>query len=368
MRREINLDHAATTPPDPAVIKAVCQCMESCDANPSAAYSAAGEARQQIRLAKETLSQMIGCDLTEIIFTSGGTESNNFALRQAAGRHVILSAIEHKSVLEAAKHQGCQITLILPDSNGIINPQKINWAIKGDTALVSVQFANNETGTLQHVSEIGEITRRRNVLFHCDAVQAFGHVPINVQTANIDMLSVSAHKLYGPRGTGFLYIRQNVPAQPLITGSGQEKKLRAGTENVPAIAGFRTAALLAMEDMEERGKRLNQFLKDFVLEIKKQNPQVTEICSRSERLPAVRALHLPGLSSEKAITELDLQGIRVSGRAACGTGSPASHVLLALGIPEKQANEVIRISPGRHTKMEDILYAAEAIDKIIKRC
>jgi len=362
MGPEINLDHAATTRPDPTVIRAVCACMEQCDANPSAPYAAAGAARREIRLAKEALSRMIGCDRTEIIFTSGGTEANNLALRQAAGRHVILSAMEHKSVLEAANLQGCRVTLVVPDSSGRINPAQIAAAVRSDTALISVQFANNETGVLQPVGEIGAMARRHRILYHCDAVQAFGHVPIDVAALHVDLLSASAHKLYGPRGVGFLYVRQGILAQPLMAGGGQEGGLRAGTENVPAIAGFRVAAELAEADMIPRGERLRQLLDGFILRLKEKNPAITEIVGGVHRLPGIRTLHLPGISSEKAIAQLDQRGIRISGGAACGSvESGPSHVLRAMRIPEEQADEVIRISPGRHTTEVEMQLAADVI-------
>jgi len=367
MRPEINLDHAATTRPDPAVIRAVLACMEGCDANPSAPYAAAGMARREIRLAKETLSRMLGCDRTEIVFTSGGTEANNLAIRQGAGRHVILSAIEHKSVLEAANLQGCQVTLVAPDSGGRIDPAQIQAAIRPDTALISVQFANNETGVLQPAAEIGAMARRHRILYHCDAVQAFGHIPIDVAATNIDLLSASAHKLYGPRGVGFLYVRQGILARPLMAGGGQEGGLRAGTENVPAIAGFRIAAELADVDMISRGERLGGILNGFLLRLKEKNPAITVIAGGVHRLPGICALHLPGISSEKAIAQLDQRGIRISGGAACGSAeSGPSHVLSAMGISEKQANEIIRISPGRHTTEAEMQLAADAIGGIMQ--
>ena len=367
MRPEINLDHAATTRPDSAVIRAVCDCMEHCDANPSAPYSAAGAPRREMRLARETLSQMINCDRAEIIFTSGGTEANNLALCQAAGRHVILSAIEHKSVLEAAKLQYCQITQIPPEENGKIDPAKIRAAIRPDTGLISVQFANNETGVLQPVAEIGAIARQHKIPYHCDAVQAFGHVPIDVDALHIDLLSASAHKLYGPRGTGFLYIHQQFsPSKPLIAGGGQESTMRAGTENVPAIASFRIAAQLAREDMDARSERLHRFLREFVLALKQKHPEISEISEQVDRLPGICAIRLPGLPSEKAIAGLDQRGIRVSGGAACATSTPGpSHVLQAMGLSDAEANEVLRISPGRHTTEADLQYAAEAICEML---
>lgn len=362
MRPSIYLDHAATTAPDPAVIRAVCACMEQYDANPSAAYSAAGKARRELRLARETLSQLLGCDRTEIVFTSGGTEANNLALRQAAGGHVVLSAMEHKSVLEAATAQGCQVTLVPSDASGRVDPGRVQEAIRRDTALVSVQFANNETGVLQPIAEIGAIARRHQVLFHTDAVQAFGHTPVCVADAQVDMLSVSGHKLYGPLGVGVLYIRQGVMARPLVAGGGQEGGLRAGTENVPAIAGLRVAAELAQGDMAERDARLRQLMDGFLEQLRHRCPDSSVVAEGSDRLPGIVALRLPGVASEVAIAKLDSAGIRVSGGAACGVaGSGPSHVLTAMGVSAEQANEVIRVSLGRHTTEEEMQGAVAAI-------
>jgi len=341
--------------------------METCSANPSAPYSAAGFARREIRLAKETLAHMLGCDHTEIIFTSGGTEANNLALKQAEKRHVILSAIEHKSVLEAAKLYQCEITLVAPDKQGRIDPEAIEAAIRPNTALISVQVANNETGAIQPITEIGTVARRHKILYHADAVQAFGHIPLDVREVNIDLLSASAHKLYGPRGIGFLYIRQGIPAIPILAGGGQEAGLRAGTENVPAIAGFRAAAELAHADMTTRGTRQERMIETFINTLKQTHPDIIEIAAKSPRLPGIRSLCLPGLDSEEAIAALDLLGIQVSGGAACGSSQAgSSHVLQAMGIPEHQAKSVIRISPGRHTTEAMLEIAIEAINQIRK--
>jgi len=342
--------------------------MEVCSANPSAPYSAAGQARREIRLTKETLSHMLGCNRTELIFTSGGTEANNLALKQAAQRHVVLSAIEHKSVLEAAKLHECEITFVLPNEQGCVDPNAVEAAIRPDTALISVQVANNETGAIQPIAAIGAIARRHKILYHADAVQAFGHIPIDVRGANIDLLSASAHKLYGPRGIGFLYIRQGIPAVPIMAGGGQEGGLRAGTENTPAITGFRIAAKLAQADMAERGARLEHMLEIFVETLKQTHPNLIEIASKAPRLPGIRSLCLPGIESEEVIVALDLLGIQVSGGAACGSSqADSSHVLQAMGIPEHQAKSVIRISPGRHTTESMIEVTIDAINSILQK-
>ena len=365
--RSIYLDHAATTPPDPTVIDAMADCMQSCYANPSAAYSAAGPARRLMRTARETLSGMIGCDRNELFFTSGGTEANNWAFCGLEGRHVVISAIEHSSVLEAAAKQGCRITLVKPDQNGVIQPDAVEKAIEADTALISVQYVNNETGVLQPVSSIGRLARSRRILFHCDAVQAFGHIPFSVREIAADLLSVSAHKLYGPRGIGFLYIRSGVTLPPLLAGGGQENGRRSGTENVAAMEGFRVAAELASNDLKSRAERERRLLEQLIGRITGSIPGAQVLGGGAERAPGLCALLLPGLSSETAIARLDLQGIMVSGGAACAASSGhPSHVYRAMGLTEQEAGCILRFSPGRHTTPEEIDTAAEALITIWK--
>ena len=358
----INLDHAATTRPEPAVVEAVSRCMLDWDANPSAAYSDAGAARRVLREAREVFSAMLTCTPQELYFTSCGTESNNWALHQAAGKHVVLSAMEHKSVLLAAEAQGCNISLVPPKPDGTVSPEAVERALRADTALLSVQFANNETGVLQPVAELGALAKSRGIPFHCDAVQALGHVPIDVESCHIDMLSASAHKLYGPRGVGLLYIRAGVACLPFLAGGGQERDLRGGTENTPGIHGFRVAAELANDDMANRAKRESDLRELLTAELVHRVPGAVELCAHSPRLPGIVSVLLPGLSGEEVIAALDLQGIRVSGGAACAarSGRP-SHVLRALGLSEEQAGRVIRLSLGRHTTREEVLTAATAI-------
>lgn len=365
--RLIYLDHAATTAADPLVIDAVAESMRTNPANPSAAYSLAGNARKAMRLARQTLSRMIGCDHNELFFTSGGTEANNWSFCGLENRHVILSAIEHSSVLEAARNHHCEITLIKPDAEGIIHPEVIENAIRPDTAMISVQFANNETGALQPVEQIGSLARKRKILFHCDAVQAVGHVPVNVRKNAIDLLSASAHKLYGPRGIGFLYIRSGVRLPPLLSGGGQENGRRSGTENIPAIEGFRIAAELAMADMETRATKEKQLLQLLMETICMAIPHARFLSRNALRTPGVCAVLLPGLSSETAIAKLDLCGILVSGGAACAAASASpSHVYTAMGLSAEEAACVLRFSVGRHTTEEEIRIAAAEIIRIYK--
>lgn len=363
----IYLDHAATTRPEVSVVEAMCTCMQNVYANPSAAYSQAGDARKILRKARESLSEMIGCDRNELFFTSGGTESNNWALQAARGKHVVLSAIEHSSVLEAARVCGCDITLVSPTSDGSVSTSDIEKAIRPDTALISVQLANNETGVLQPVAEIGELARKHRILFHCDAVQAFGHIPVDVRKLKVDLLSATSHKLYGPRGAGLLYIRSGKSIPVLIAGGGQENNRRSGTENVAAIHGFRLAAEMAYSDMQARAQSEKALLEEFFQTISAAIPQAKLLGANAERVPGIIAILLPGLASETAIAKLDMAGIQVSGGAACASahGQP-SHVYRSMGLTDNEAACVLRISPGRHTTAEELHTAGNALLSIWK--
>lgn len=362
----IYLDYAATTPTDERVVEAMNRCMHESWQNPSAAYAAAGGARRALRQARQAVADMLNAAPQEILFTSGGTEANNQALLMARGGHAVVSAIEHASVLNAARALCREVSLVPPDANGVVAPEAAARALRPDTKLISVQFANNETGAIQPVAAIGALARARRVPFHCDAVQAFGHVPIDVAALNIDLLSLSAHKLYGPRGAGALYARQGA-ALPLLHGGGQELGLRAGTENVPAIRGLGVAAALAGEDMDARAARERALLSTFVDDLRRRVPACRLLCEAAPRLPGVAAVLLPGLPSERAVAELDLRGIEVSGGAACASRErAASHVYRALGLCEADAACVLRVSVGRQTTENDLRITAEAIEAVYR--
>ena len=311
-------------------------------------------------MARQTIARMLGCDQNEVFFTSGGTEGNNWAMQACAGKHAVVSAIEHASVLEAAKAYAGSVTLVQPDADGVIRPESVEAAIRPDTALVSVQWANNETGVLQPVHPIARIAHAHGALFHTDAVQAFGHVP--VQAENMDLLTLSAHKFYGPRGAGCLYVKSGTRLPALLHGGGQESGLRAGTENTPAICGLGAAAELAQEDLADRAERERGLLQLFWQELSGCNARVLG----GEHLPGVMALYTPGYESEKLIAKLDVMGIQVSGGAACAAGSgEASHVYRAMGLSEREARCVIRISVGRMNTPEEMCAAARAIRTLI---
>jgi cysteine desulfurase len=255
----------------------------------------------------------------------------------------------------------------MPDQNGVIQPEALARAIQPDTKLISVQAANNETGVIQPTEQIGALARQRRILFHCDAVQAFGHITISVKHLCCDLLSVSAHKLYGPRGIGFLYIRSGVPLPAMLHGGGQENGRRSGTENIPAISGFRIAADLALDDMHQREEREKQLLDQFVNRLSAAVPSCRVLGENALRVPGICALHIPGLPAEYAIAKLDMQGIMVSGGAACASHSAApSHVYTAMGLTPDEAACVLRISPGRSTTQEEMLAACDALIAICR--
>ena len=356
----IYLDHAATTPVDERVMEAMTRCMREHFANPSAAYSAAGQSRSAQRTARQTIARMLGCDHSEVFFTSGGTEGNNWAMQAAKEKHAVVSAIEHASVLEAAKAYAGSVTLVQPDADGVIRPEAVENAIRPDTALVSVQWANNETGVLQPVREIARIAHRHGALFHTDAVQAFGHVAVNVE--NMDLLTLSAHKFYGPRGAGCLYVKTGTKLPPLLHGGGQEGGLRAGTENTPAICGLGMAAELAEEDMTGRAERERALLDLFVQQLAGCPVRVLG----GDRLPGILALFTPGHESEALIARLDVKGVQVSGGAACASGSgQTSHVYRAMGLSDREARCVLRVSVGRGNTSEQMIEAAQTLRQLI---
>ncbi len=361
----IYLDHAATTPADERVVEAMARCMRENWRNPSAAYAGAGAARRALREARASVAALIGATPQEVLFTSGGTEANNQALLAAKGDHAVVSAIEHASVLNAAKALCASVTLAPPDGDGRVSPQVVARALRPDTRLICVQLANNETGVLQPAAEIGALARARRVLFLCDAVQAAGHIPVDVRALNADLLTLSGHKFYGPRGVGALYVRQGVALPPLIRGGGQELGLRAGTENLPAIAGLGMAAQIVMADLAAEAQRERALLAAFVEEVTRRIPEARLLGEGAPRLPGVAALLMPRLTSEAAIAALDMKGVEVSGGAACASRERAvSHVYRAMGLPERDALRVIRVSIGRGTTQSDLRRAAEVLEEV----
>ena len=358
----IYLDYAATTPTDARVIEAMTRCMETAWHNPSAAYSASGAARRALREARIAVAALLNAAPQEVVFTSGGTEANNQAVALARGGHAVVSAIEHASVLNAARALCREVTLVRPDADGRVSARAVADALRPDTRLISVQLVNNETGVVQPAAEIGALARARRIPFHCDAVQAFGHIPVDARPLNADLLSLSGHKLYGPRGVGALYVRQGVAPPPLLCGGGQELGLRSGTENLPAIVGLGVAASLAGEAMDARARRERGLMEGFIEEMRQRAPACRLLGADAPRVPGIAALLTPGLSSEAAVARLDLMGIQVSGGAACAARERAvSHVYRAMGLSETDAACVLRVSIGKDTTRDDLRAAAQAI-------
>ena len=361
----IYLDHAATTRPDERVIAEVARAMGECWANPSSPCEMANAARRALRLARQTIAGMLGAQPGEVLFTASGSEANAQALRLAAGGHAVVSMIEHASVLNAAKRHARSVSLVRPGADGAISPEDVAAAIRPDTRLISVQLVNNETGAIQPVRAIGQLARKRRIPFHCDAVQAFGQIPIDVEAMKIDLLSLSAHKFYGPRGVGALYVREGIALLPLIDGGGQEFGLRGGTENVPGICGMRVAAVLAAEDMALRSARERALIDALIESAAQKFPGCRPLCAGADRAPGIVALLLPGMDSERAVAALDARGIVVSGGAACASHvQKPSHVYRAMGLSEVDAKCVLRVSVGRHTTPSEIGAAAGAMGEL----
>ena len=360
----IYLDHAATTAPDEAVVSAMADCMRRIPLNASAAYSATGEARKTHRLCRAQIAAMLGCAAQEVFFTSGGTEANNWAVKSFADSHMVISAIEHASVIGAARACAASVTLAQPDETGFVSPEVIRAAIRPDTKLICLQAANNETGVLQPIGEVYEIAKKSGAHLHVDAVAAFGHM--NLIGARFDSMSLSAHKLYGPRGVGALILKNGAHISPLLHGGGQESGLRAGTENTPAICGFHAACQLAQDDLPSRAVRQQALLDAFCQELTGAVPAIRRLGTARDRLSGVCALLIPGMPAERLIAALDLRGVLISGGAACASRSGVpSHVYTAMNLSREAASCVVRISIGRHTTAAELSRAAEEILSLI---
>ena len=373
----IYLDNAATTQTKQEVLDIMIPYFSHSYGNPSSVYSFAGESMAAIDNARKIIASSLGSAENEIYFTAGGTESDNWALKAAAeayaskGKHIITSAVEHHAVLHTAQYlekNGCEVTYIKVDSDGIVDLNELEQAIRPDTILISVMFANNEIGTIEPIKEIGEIARKHGVLFHTDAVQAYGQLPINVDEYNIDMLSASAHKLNGPKGVGFLYIRKGLRLQNFIHGGAQERKRRAGTENVPGIAGFGKAVQLASESMEERAEK-ETILRDYLIEeIPKKIPYVRLNGHRTRRLPNNVNFSFEFIEGESMILMLDMDGICASSGSACTSGSlDPSHVLLAIGLKHEIAHGSLRLTLSEQTTKEELDFVIEKLAVIIEK-
>lgn len=377
MKRMVYLDNAATTRTAPEVVEAMFPYFTENYGNPSSIYELASKSRQAVEKSRETIAQLLGAKKEEIYFTAGGSESDNWAIKEAAealsekGRHIITSKIEHPAVLNTCRwleRQGYEVTYLDVDACGTVNPEALERAIRPDTILISVMYANNEIGTIQPIERIGEIAGKHDILFHTDAVQAFGQVPIDVETAGIDMLSASGHKLNGPKGVGFLYIRKGVPIRSFVHGGGQERKRRAGTENVPGIVGLGAAAARAAANMEERTKK-ERALRDYLsTRVLAEIPYTQLNGDPVQRLANNANFSFRYVEGESVLIMLDMKGVAASSGSACSSGSlDPSHVLTAIGLEESLARGSIRLTLGEETEKEDIDYTVDTLKEIVEK-
>ncbi|MFH0796137.1 MAG: cysteine desulfurase NifS [Candidatus Omnitrophota bacterium] len=373
----IYLDYAATTPTHPEVVKAMEPYFTVKFGNPSSLYSFGQEARAALQEARQKAADFIGAKPEEIVFTSGGSESNNFALKGIAfalknkGTRIITSAIEHHAVSEPGKFlakQGFEIVTLPVDKDGLVNPDEVRKTINDRTILVTIMHANNEIGTIQPVKEIGKICREKGVLFHTDAVQTVGHLPTSVTELNVDLLSCSGHKFYGPKGVGVLYIRKGTRIIPFIQGGDQERRFRAGTENTPGIIGLGKAIKIAESEMGEEASRLIHLRDRLIKTLLKRIPDCRLNGHPDKRLPNNVNLSFAYVEGESMLLNLDLEGIAVSTGSACTSSSlEPSSVLLAIGLPPETAHGSIRFTLGKWTSSEEIDRVLEVFPKIVAK-
>lgn len=375
--REIYADNAATTKLSPVVLEKMMPYLTEVYGNPSSLYGIGQKAKNAVETARANIAKNLGAsNPNEIYFTSGGSESDNWALKgicerlKAKGKkHIITTKFEHHAILHTCKaleKQGFEVTYLDVYEDGIVKPEDVENAIREDTAIVSVMYANNEIGTIQPIAEIGKICRAHKVLFHTDAVQAAGYVKINVVEENIDLLSMTAHKIHGPKGCGLLYIRKGILINNLIEGGAQERNKRAGTENIAGIVGLDAALQLAVDTMEERSKKLC-VLRDKLIDGLLKIPKSHINGSREKRLPSNVNMCFEGIEGESLLLRLEMNGISASSGSACTSGSlDPSHVLLAIGLPHEIAHGSTRMTFDESTTEEDIDYILEVVPKIVK--
>ena len=375
--KRIYMDYAATTPVHPEVVKAMTPYFTEKFGNASTIYSFGREAKAAIEESRDIFAKSIGADISEIVFTSGGTESDNFAIIGVAyankkkGNHIITCKIEHHAVLETCHYlekEGFKITYLPVDKDGIVNPEDVKKAITKETVLITIMFANNEIGVIEPVKEIGKIARENGVFFHTDAVQAFGILPIDVDDLNIDLLSISSHKIYGPKGVGGIFIKKGVKMVSFVHGGEQERKRRAGTENVSGIVGLGKAIEIAMKEMPKESKILTVLRDKLIKGIMEKISDVRLNGHPANRLPGNVNLSIKYIEGESMILNLDMEGICASTGSACTSGSlEPSHVLLALGLSHEVAHGSLRFSLGKYTSEKDIEKAITSLSKIVDR-
>lgn len=377
MSTKIYMDNAATTPVRDEVLEAVLPYFKEKYGNASSIYSIAKESKKALEEARGKVAKAIGAKPEEIYFTAGGSESDNLALRGVAeayahkGNHIITTKIEHHAILHTAEYlekHGVEVTYLPVDEYGCVCPTDVEKAIRPETVLISVMFANNEIGTIQPIAEIGEIAKKHGVLFHTDAVQAVGHVPIDVEKMQIDLLSISGHKLGAPKGIGAIYIRKGTKVTPLIFGGAQEKKQRAGTENIPGIVGLGKAVELAVEEMEEATEKLVSLRDKLIYGILEAVPYSRLNGHPQDRLPGNCNISFSYIEGESLLLLLDAMGIAASSGSACTSGSlDPSHVLMAIGLPHETAHGSLRLTLDRQNTEEEVDFILEKLPPIVQR-
>ncbi len=373
----IYLDNAATTAVKPEVMEAMLPYFTDIYSNPSSVYGFAGKAKKAIEDVREKIADSLGAKPAEIYFTGGGSESDNWAIKGVAeaygdrGKHIITTKIEHHAVLHACEwleKNGYEVTYLDVDEDGLVSPEEVEKAIRPDTILITVMFANNEIGTIEPIREIGAIARKHGVLFHTDAVQAYAHVPINVEEMNIDMLSASAHKFYGPKGIGFLYLKNTVKLGAFIHGGAQERSRRAGTHNVPGIVGMGRAVEIAMANMEENIRKETKVRDHLIARLEKEIPFVKVNGHREKRLPNNVNVCFRFVEGESLLIMLDQKGICASSGSACTSGSlDPSHVLLAIGLPHEIAHGSTRLTLSEDITVEQADFVVDSLKTIVER-
>jgi cysteine desulfurase len=376
----IYMDHAATTAVDPRVVEAMLPYFNPKYGNASSIYRLGQEAAEAIDEARRTVADILGCQPREVIFTSCGTESDNLALRGVGwarrnlgkGNHIITSPIEHHAVSHTCeqlkKHFGFEITYLPVDEHGLVDPDDVGRAIKDNTILITIMYANNEVGTIEPIAEIGKVAKQMGVPFHTDAVQAGGSLNLDVDDLNVDLLSLSAHKFYGPKGVGVLYARKGVPLLPTQTGGGHEGNRRAGTESVPFIVGLATALKIAYEELETNNQRIAALRDRLIKGILDSIVEVELTGHPTNRLPNSASFVFRYIEGESMLLNLDLAGIWASSGSACSSGElEPSHVLLAMGIPPEVAHGSLRLTLGRENTEEDVDYVLEILPGIVQK-
>ncbi len=374
-KKIIYLDNAATTKTKPEVVEAMLPYFTEKFGNPSSVYGFAAQNKEAVTEAREQIAKALNAPAQDVYFTAGGSEADNWALKAAMeaykdkGNHLITTKIEHHAILHTCEYlekQGYEVTYLDVDENGVVDLNQLKASIRPTTVLISVMYANNEIGTLQPIKEIGQIAKEQGVLFHTDAVQAFGQLPIDVMAENIDMLSASGHKLNGPKGIGFLYIRKGLKLRSLLHGGGQERKRRAGTENVPGIVGFGKAVELATAGMDEKIKKETE-LRDYMIgRVLAEIPYVRLNGHRTKRLPNNANFSFQFIEGESLLIMLDMKGICASSGSACTSGSlDPSHVLLAIGLPHEIAHGSLRLTLSEETTKEEIDFTIEQLKEIV---